>query len=94
MTTSSVVNPKGEIIPDPPIARLFFGSTKLVALAHFVSYSAICGETLRAGAKISGGTWMTGEPLKGLLHRRGGTFREGRPPIAFDWDPVAYSVHA
>ena len=86
MTTSSVVNPKGEIIiPDPPIARLFFGSTKLawlwLILRVYLGYMWLSS----GWGKISGGTWMTGEPLKGFWTGAVQMPAGGRPPIAFDW---------
>ena len=86
MTTHSVVNPKGEIIiPDPPIARLFFGSTKLawlwLILRVYLGYMWLSS----GWGKISGGTWMTGEPLKGFWTAAVQIPEQGRPPIAFDW---------
>jgi len=35
--------------------------------------------------KISGGAWLTGEPLKGFWTGAVQMPAEGRPPIAFDW---------
>jgi thiosulfate dehydrogenase [quinone] large subunit len=86
MASKSVVNPKGEIvIPDPPIARLLFASTKIswiwLILRVYLGYM-----WLSAGwGKISGGTWMTGEPLKGFWIAAVKIPEQGKPPIAFDW---------
>ncbi len=86
MASSSVVNPKGEVvIPDPPIARLLFGSTKLAWF--WLIIRVYLGWTwLSSGwGKISGGTWMSGEGLKGFWTGAVQIPADGRPDIAFGW---------
>jgi len=86
MTTDSIVNRKSEIvIPDPPIARLFFASTKIAWI--WLIFRIYLGYMwLSAGwGKISGGTWMTGEPLKGFWTAAVQIPAQGKPEISFDW---------
>ncbi|MBK8046763.1 MAG: DoxX family membrane protein [Anaerolineales bacterium] len=86
MASKSIVNARGEIlIPDPPFARFLFSSTRLawfwLILRVYLGYT-----WLNSGwGKISGGVWMTGEPLKGFWTTAVGIPEGGRAPIAFDW---------
>jgi thiosulfate dehydrogenase [quinone] large subunit len=86
MSSKDIVNRRGEItIPDPPIAHKLFSTTKFAWL--WLIIRVYLGWTwLSSGwGKISGGTWMTGEPLKGFWTNAVQVPEEGRPPIAFDW---------
>lgn len=86
MTTEQIVNRKGEIvIPDPPLARFLFSSTKIawfwLILRVYLGY-----QWFEAGReKITGGTWASGQALKGFWTSAVQVPAEGRPPIAFDW---------
>ena len=86
MSTESIVNRRGEItIPDPPLAHALFGTTKFawlwLILRVYLGWSWLSS----GWGKISGGVWMTGEPLKGFWTGAVQIPAEGRPPIAFDW---------
>lgn len=86
MSSKEIVNRRGEItIPDPPIAHKLFSTTKFAWL--WLIIRIYLGWTwLNSGwGKISGGTWMTGEPLKGFWSGAVAIPDEGRPAIAFDW---------
>jgi thiosulfate dehydrogenase [quinone] large subunit len=86
MASKSIVNARGEIvIPDPPIARFLFSSTRVAWL--WLILRVYLGFTwLNSGwGKISGGVWMTGEPLKGFWTAAVQMPDAGKPPIAFDW---------
>jgi thiosulfate dehydrogenase [quinone] large subunit len=86
MTEKTVVNQRGEVtIPDPPIARILFSSTKFAWL-WLILRLYLGANWLNSGwGKISGGTWMTGEPLKGFWTNAVQIPAEGKPPIVFDW---------
>ena len=86
MSSKSIVNPRGEItIPDPPIAHKLFSTTRFAWL--WLIIRVYLGWTwLNSGwGKISGGAWMTGEPLKGFWTGAVEIPAEGRPDIAFGW---------
>jgi len=86
MAESTIVNQKGEItIPDPPVAHALFSTTKFAWL-WLILRLYIGSMWLTSGwGKISGGTWMTGEPLKGFWTNAVQVPAEGHPPIVFDW---------
>jgi thiosulfate dehydrogenase [quinone] large subunit len=86
MSSKSIVDPRGEIvIPDPPIARFLFASTRLAWL--WLILRVYLGFTwLNSGyTKISGGTWMSGDGLRGFWDAAVQIPEGGHPPIAFDW---------
>jgi thiosulfate dehydrogenase [quinone] large subunit len=67
MSARTIVNRRGDItIPDPPWAHALFGTTRFAWLWLIVRvYVGYQG--LEAGwEKLSGGTWASGEPLKGF----------------------------
>jgi thiosulfate dehydrogenase [quinone] large subunit len=86
MSSKSIVNRRGEItVPDPPIAHKLFSTTRFVWL--WLIIRLYLGWTwLSSGwGKISGGTWMTGEPLKSFWTNAVQVPADGRPPVASDW---------
>jgi thiosulfate dehydrogenase [quinone] large subunit len=86
MATKDIVNRQGEIIiPDPPIARLLFASTRSawfwLLIRLYLGY-----EWLESGwGKVSGGTWASGDALRGFWTNAVAIPEGGRPAIAFDW---------
>ena len=84
--SGSIVNRRGEItIPDPPLAHILFGTTKFAWLWLILRLYLGWNWLSSGWGKISGGTWMTGEPLKGFWTGAVQIPAEGRPPVAFDW---------
>jgi thiosulfate dehydrogenase (quinone) large subunit len=86
MAENTMVDSRGEItIPDPPIAHILFSTTKFAWL--WLILRVYLGWTwLTSGwGKISGGAWMTGEPLRGFWTGAVEIPAEGRPDIAFGW---------
>ena len=85
---AKLTNPKGEVvIPDPPIARLLFSSTKLawlwVIVRLYLGY-----QWINAGLhKVEGDGWVNngGAALKGFWTSAVKIPEQGKPPIAFDW---------
>jgi thiosulfate dehydrogenase [quinone] large subunit len=85
---AKLTNPKGDvIIPDPPIARLLFSSTKLawlwVIVRLYLGY-----QWINAGLhKVEGDGWINngGVALKGFWTNAVKIPEQGKPPIAFDW---------
>jgi thiosulfate dehydrogenase [quinone] large subunit len=86
MAAKQIVNQSGEIIiPDPPIARFLFASTRM-AWVWLVVRLFVGAQWLQAGwGKISGGAWSSGEALKGFWTNAVQTPEQGSPPIAYDW---------
>jgi thiosulfate dehydrogenase [quinone] large subunit len=86
MSYSTITNRQGEvIIPDPPLARLLFSSTRL-AWIWLIIRLYLGWQWLSSGwGKISGGTWASGEALKGFWTNAVKVPESGKPPIAFDW---------
>lgn len=86
MAHASIVS-KGEIIlPDPPVAHLFFSTTKFAWL--FAIIRIYVGYTWVEASlhKISDPKWVaTGEALKGFWAGAASIPAQGRPAIAFDW---------
>lgn len=86
MASKSIVNRQGEItIPDPPIAHKLFSTTRFAWLWAIIRIYLGWTWLSSGWGKISGGAWMTGEPLKGFWTGAVAIPAEGRPPIAFDW---------
>ncbi|HET9221174.1 MAG TPA: DoxX family protein [Roseiflexaceae bacterium] len=86
MAGNSMVNQSGEVmIPDPPLAATLFGTTRFSWL-WLILRVYLGWQWLSSGwGKISGGTWTTGESLKGFWTNAVAVPESGRPPIAFDW---------
>lgn len=86
MAENTIVNPRGEItIPDPPIAHVLFSTTRFAWLWLIIRLYLGWMWLSSGWGKISGGAWLTGEPLKGFWTGAVQMPAEGRPPIAFDW---------
>ena len=86
MASRPIVDPKGHIVfLEPPIARALFSSTKFawlwLIIRLYVGYQWIHA----AWGKISGGTWATGEGLRGYWTNAVSIPESGRPAISFDW---------
>jgi thiosulfate dehydrogenase (quinone) large subunit len=96
MMQQSMARRPGEItIPDPPLARVLFSTTRFAWLWLIVRLY-LGYEWLESGwSKLSGGTWSSGEALKGYWARAIAVPEEGRPPIAFDWyrDYIAFMLN-
>jgi len=86
MSVHGVVNQSGEIIiPDPPLAQALFGTTRFAWL-WLILRLYLGWQWLSSGwGKISGGTWASGESLKGFWSNAVKIPEQGKPPIAFDW---------
>ena len=77
--------PSTVTIPDPPLARLLFSSTTLAAVWLLVRLY-VGWQWLQSGwGKYAGGTWASGEALRGFWMNAVQIPEQGRPPIAFDW---------
>lgn len=92
-----LVNPQGEVtIPDPPLARILFSSTKLAWL-WFIIRVYLGYEWLTSGLrKAQDPAWVgTGEALQGFWTRAITIPEQGRPPIAYDWyrEFIAYMLN-
>lgn len=82
-----LVTPQGDVtIPDPPLARILFSSTKFawlwLVIRVYLGY-----EWLTSGLrKAQDSAWVgTGEALQGFWARAITIPEQGRPPIAYDW---------
>jgi thiosulfate dehydrogenase (quinone) large subunit len=86
MADTRIVSPRGEVlIPDPPLARALFGSTRLAWLWLIVRVY-LGWQWLSSGwSKFSGGEWASGEGLRGFWTNAVSVPEGGRPPIAYDW---------
>src|SRR5262245_27060917 len=86
MDSTTIVNERGElVIPDPPLATTLFATTRFSWL-WFILRLYLGWQWLSSGwGKISGGTWASGESLKGFWTNAVAVPEQGRPPIAFDW---------
>ncbi len=86
VSPESIVNKRGEIIiPDPPIARFLFSNTRFawfwLIIRLWLGY-----QWLNSGwGKLSGGSWSSGDPLRGFWTNAVAIPDEGRPAIAFGW---------
>ena len=86
MATTTIVNERGEVvIPDPPLATTLFSTTRFSWL-WLILRLYLGWQWLSSGwGKISGGTWASGESLKGFWTNAVAVPDEGKPAIAFDW---------
>jgi thiosulfate dehydrogenase (quinone) large subunit len=86
VSAPGIVNQSGEvIIPDPPLAHALFGTTRFAWL-WLILRLYLGWQWLSSGwGKISGGTWASGEALKGYWTNAVAIPEQGKPPIAFDW---------
>jgi thiosulfate dehydrogenase (quinone) large subunit len=86
VSAQSIVNQRGEvIIPDPPLAHALFSTTRFAWLWAILRLY-LGWQWLTSGwGKISGGTWASGESLKGFWTNAVKVPESGKPPIAFDW---------
>ena len=86
VSAQGIVNQSGKvIIPDPPLAQALFGSTRFAWL-WLILRVYLGWQWLSSGwGKISGGTWASGESLKGFWTNAVKVPESGKPPIAFDW---------
>jgi thiosulfate dehydrogenase [quinone] large subunit len=95
MAPEKIVTPRGDIIiPDPPLARLLFSSTRLAWL-WLVIRLYVGWQWLNSGwGKLSGGTWASGEALRGFWSNAVALPEEGRPAIAYGWyrDFIAFML--
>jgi thiosulfate dehydrogenase (quinone) large subunit len=86
VTQTNLVNERGEVlVPDPPIARLLFSSTRLASLWLIVRVYVGWSWLSSGWDKVSGGEWASGETLQAWWARAVQIPDQGRPPIAFDW---------
>jgi len=88
MDPQKIVSPEGEIlIPDPPVARFFFSSTKWPVWLWLALRLYLGAQWLSSGTgKLSNPAWMsTGEALKGFWTSAVQVPASGKPPIVFDW---------
>ncbi|MGH2618959.1 MAG: DoxX family protein [Anaerolineales bacterium] len=83
---STVKTRTGEIVQDPPFARLLFGDTRSKWL-WLIPRVWLGYQWLQAGFhKLEDAAWMqTGEALKGFWERAVLIPESGRPAISFDW---------
>jgi thiosulfate dehydrogenase [quinone] large subunit len=86
VASTTVVNERGEVvIPDPPLATTLFSTTRFSWL-WLILRLYLGWQWLSSGwGKISGGTWASGESLKGFWTNAVKVPESGKPPIAFDW---------
>ena len=86
MASTTIVNERGEVvIPDPPLATTLFSTTRFSWL-WLILRLYLGWQWLSSGwGKISGGTWASGESLKGFWTNAVSVPESGKPPIAFDW---------
>jgi thiosulfate dehydrogenase [quinone] large subunit len=86
MASTTIVNERGEVvIPDPPLATTLFSTTRFSWL-WLILRLYLGWQWLSSGwGKISGGTWASGESLKGFWTNAVNVPESGKPPIAFDW---------
>lgn len=72
-------------IPDPPLARALFSTTRFAWL-WLILRLYLGWQWLTSGwGKVSGGTWASGEGLRGFWTNAVRIPEEGRPAIAFGW---------
>jgi thiosulfate dehydrogenase [quinone] large subunit len=84
---AKLVNRQGEVvIPDPPLARILFSSTKLAWIWAIVRIYLGYQWVNASYHKITGGGWLDGgAALKGFWTGAVKIPETGKPPIAFDW---------
>ena len=86
MTKKTLIDDKGQVlIPDPPIARALYQTTKFawlwLAIRLYLGYSWV----MSGWGKITNPAWQTGGPLRGFWENAIAIPEAGRPAIAFDW---------
>ena len=86
MTAKMIVDNRGQVlIPDPPIARSLYQTTKFawlwLVIRLYLGYSWITS----GWGKITNPAWRTGGPLRGFWENAVSIPETGRPTIAFDW---------
>lgn len=95
MSTKPIISERGNIIiPDPPLARLLFSSTRLAWLWLIVRVY-VGWQWLSSGwGKFSGGTWSSGDALRGFWTNAIAVPESGRPSIAYGWyrDFIAFML--
>ncbi len=76
----------GEVtIPDPPLAHTLLATTRFAWLWAILRVF-LGWQWLQSGwGKLAGGTWASGEPLRGFWANAVQTPEGGRAPIAYDW---------
>jgi thiosulfate dehydrogenase [quinone] large subunit len=84
---TQVVTPKGEItIPDPPLARILFSTTRFAWLWAIVRIYLGYLWISSSWGKLSGTGWLDGgASLKGFWTNAVKIPEQGRPPISYDW---------
>lgn len=86
MRSDEIMSRSGEIIiPDPPLARFLFDSTRMAWLWAIVRIWLGWYWLDSGWGKVSGGAWAGGEGLRGFWTNAVSIPEGGRPPIAFDW---------
>jgi thiosulfate dehydrogenase [quinone] large subunit len=87
MTNRTIVNIRGEVvIPDPPITRLLFSSTRLAWLWLIVRVYLGWDWLSHGWEKFNNPAWVdTGEALQGFWASAVKIPEQGRPAIAYDW---------
>lgn len=77
---------EGEItIPDPPFAHALLSTTRFAWLWLIVRVF-LGWQWLQSGwGKLAGGTWASGDALRGFWTNAVAVPEQGRPPIAYDW---------
>jgi thiosulfate dehydrogenase [quinone] large subunit len=96
MSQRSLVNRRGEVvIPDPPLAHALFNTTRFAWLWLLIRLYLGYQWASSGWGKLSGGTWGSGEALRGFWERAIAIPEEGRPPIAYDWyrDFIAFMLN-
>ncbi|MFN2135984.1 MAG: DoxX family protein [Candidatus Promineifilaceae bacterium] len=86
MNDKRIVDDQGVIlIPDPPIARTLFQTTKFawlwLIIRVYLGYSWLSS----GWGKFTNPAWAGGEPLRGFWTNAVSIPEGGRPPITFDW---------
>lgn len=85
-TQDKIVGQQGQIlIPDPPIARMLFQSTRFAWLWLIVRVYLGYAWLSSGWGKITNPAWATGGPLRGFWENAVAVPEAGRPAIAFDW---------
>ncbi len=82
----SIVGKEGEIIiPEPPISRLFFATTKFAWLWLILRLFLGWQWLQAAYGKLTNPAWWDGTALKGFWESAVAVPEQGKPPIAYDW---------
>lgn len=86
MAENTIVNKHGQVlIPDPPVARVLFQTTRFawlwLVLRLYLGYSWLSS----GWGKITNPAWQSGGPLRGFWENAVAIPETGRPAIAFDW---------